>query len=98
MKGRFYYSRQAKADLRRVLRASSLFFGPNQTRRYADLFEKECLALSGDDSRGRSVMVRDVTYLMRHIGSHTVICLFDPDRRMRVVRILHSRMDFERHL
>jgi toxin ParE1/3/4 len=54
-------------------------------------------ALASDPLRGRACDEIRPGYRKGHAGSHVIFYRVE-DRRIDVVRIVHRRMDFERHL
>ena len=92
------HSPKAEVDLRRIVRDSLLLFGPRQARRHIERIKGECVRLEAGRSKGRPLDAPNDAYPKRRGGVHAVIFRIERHDRMRIVRILHSRMDLGRHL
>jgi len=86
----------AHADLVAIWHYTAEHWGVHQAERYADDIQSACHALATGKRLGRPVDVR-VGYLKYLVGSH-VIYFRDQNERLDVIRILHGKMDAERHL
>lgn len=90
-------SRRAKADLDEIWEYSAERWGEEQADRYVENLRHAIEKLASSPSRGRREVYREIEYVKQTSGSHVVYCRATP-RGLRVVRILHQRMDHERHL
>ena len=90
------FSPAAEADIDGIWDCSADNWGPEQADRYTDEIRDACHALASGRKQGRVVDVRP-RYLKISTGSH-VIYYRDQGDRLEIVRVLHSRMDSNRHL
>ena len=94
---RYRLSRRAKADLAGIWRYTERKWGSEQANTYLDTIFGALDALAADPSRGRPCDDIHTGYFRYAVGSHIAFY-----RRVGadigIVRILHQRMDFERHL
>jgi toxin ParE1/3/4 len=90
------FSPAAESDIDGIWDYSAHTWGPDQADRYTDEIRDVCHALARDQKRGRAVDVRP-GYLKFSTGSH-VIYYRDHGNRLEIVRILHGRMEVNRHL
>jgi len=86
----------AHADLAAIWHYTAEHWGVNQAEHYVDDIQSACHALATGKRLGKPVDVR-LGYLKYLVGSH-VIYFRDQNECLDVVRILHSKMDAERHL
>ncbi|MDR0702330.1 MAG: type II toxin-antitoxin system RelE/ParE family toxin [Azoarcus sp.] len=90
------FSPAAQADMENIWDYTVTHWGLTQADNYTDDIRDACNALASGDRQGRPVDVRP-GYLKYLIGSH-VVYFRDYATRLEVVRILHNRMDVDRHL
>jgi len=90
------FSPAAQADMDAVWDYTLEHWGLDQAERYTDDIRDVCHDLVLGHRQGRPVNVRP-GYLKCPVGSH-VIYFRDYHDRIEVVRILHGRMDVNRHL
>jgi len=90
------FSPAAQADMDIVWDYTVEHWGLDQAERYTDDIRDACRGLAAGHRQGRPVDVRP-GYLKCLVGSH-VIYFRDHRDQIEVVRILHSRMDANRHL
>lgn len=90
------FSPAAEADIDGIWDYSAETWGPDQADRYTDEIHSACLALANDRRQGRPVDVHP-GYLRLPTGSH-VIYYRDRGDRLDIIRVLHNRMDANRHL
>jgi toxin ParE1/3/4 len=90
------FSPAAESDIDGIWNYSADTWGPDQADRYTDEIRDACHALARGQKRGRAVDVRP-GYLKFSTGSH-VIYYRDHGNRLEIVRILHGRMEVNRHL
>jgi len=86
----------AQRDLAAIWRYSADRWGVQQAGRYTNDIRDACQALANGIRHGKLVDSR-ADYLKYSIGLH-VIYFRDQDKRLDVVRILHGKMDVNRHL
>jgi len=86
----------AQADIEAIWDYTVEHWGLDQADRYTDDIRDACHDLASGHRQGRPVDVRP-DYLKHLIGSH-VVYFRDYRDRIEVVRILHGRMDVNRHL
>lgn len=92
-----YLTPRAKADLDGIWSYSVSQWGEDRTERYLRDLWRGMERLADDPRRGQSCDDIRPGYLRYTIGSHVVFCRVDGETLV-AVRILHSRMDFDRHL
>jgi len=90
------FSPAAQADMEVIWDYTVEHWGFDQANRYTDDIRDACHGLASGHRQGRPVDVRP-GYLKYLVGSH-VVYFRDHCDRLEVVRILHGRMDVERHL
>lgn len=90
------FSPVAEADIDVIWNYSADNWGPEQADRYIDEIRDACHALASGRKQGRVVDVRPL-YLKISTGSH-VIYYRDRGDGLEIVRVLHSRMDSNRHI
>ena len=90
-------SRRADADLADIADYTISTFGIDQARQYRDQLKACFDSLRDNPQLGRSA--EDLAPGLRRIRqqAHVVFYLADA-RQVLIVRVLHHRMDFERHL
>lgn len=90
-------SRAADDDLVEIARYTTEQFGAEQARKYRDQFKRCFASLLDNPMLGRSA--DELAPGLRRIRqqAHVVYYIAD-EEQVLVVRILHHRMDFERHL
>ncbi|MDR1227443.1 MAG: type II toxin-antitoxin system RelE/ParE family toxin [Azoarcus sp.] len=90
------FSPAARVDVDVIWDYTVEHWGADQADRYMDDIRDACHGLASDRRQGRPVDVRP-GYLKYLAGSH-VVYFRDHGDRLEVVRILHGRMDVDRHL
>lgn len=93
---RVTYSPAAIADIDEIWDYTAEAWGLDQADRYTDEIRDACNDLSTGVKYGRAVDVRD-GYLKYSVGKHIVFFARVGDG-VAVIRVLHHRMDTERHL
>ncbi len=104
-------TQQGRHDLRTIIAASRRMFGPDQARRYAELFGRIAdMAAAHPDrpgSRDCSPFAKGVRSLhfgiaagRRAAASHVILYRRElgSDDRLSILRVLHERMDPALHL
>ena len=110
---RYRLSRRAVADFESILRESERSFGTAQRRRYESLIAQAAVLIAQDPQRGGSKARDDIRPGLRSFrverasgrrgaASHVLFYLVgtfdDGVPGITIVRILHDRMDPERHI
>jgi toxin ParE1/3/4 len=90
------FSPAAQADMNGIWDYTAGRWGLDQADRYTDNIQDACHDLASGHRQGCPVDVRP-GYLKYLTGSH-VIYFRNDGSQLEVVRILHGRMDVERHL
>ena len=90
------FSPAAAADIGAVWDYTAETWGLDQADRYVDDIRAACVALAGGERTGRKVDVRD-GYLKYPVGRHLIFYRQD-GTGIVVIRVLHQRMDVDRHL
>jgi len=93
-----YYrlSPKAESDLENIWRYSAEHWSDSQADRYVNEIFSACGDLARGIRKGRNVPIRS-GYLKYPVASHFIYYRFRTDQ-LHVIRILHQRMDLERHL
>ncbi len=89
-------SRRAAADLADIAAFTIRQFGIEQARRYREAFERTFALIAERPQRGRSAAALAVGLRRITCQAHVVFYRAD-ETGVLVVRVLHQRMDFERH-
>lgn len=106
-------TRAAEEDIGGILRATAIQFGPHQRDRYAELLEEAAGSVARNPFRPGS-LARDslapgvrsfhisLSASRRGAASHILFYAVEPETggtsRIVILRVLHERMDPERHL
>jgi len=90
------FSVAAAADLNSIWDYTAGEWGVDQAERYTDGIQDICNSLARGEKRGHTVDIRD-GYLKQSVGRHLVFYR-TTDIGIAVIRILHQRMDVQRHL
>ena len=95
----YILSKKAQEDLRKIWYYTIEAWSEHQ----ADLYYHELIQSFGlicdhPDSVGRSYETVRAGYRGYHTGRHIIFYRILRNNKVRIVRILHERMDFERHL
>ena len=94
----YVLSPRAIEDLSEVWDFSADRWGADQADRYVRQIATACRDLAEDRRKGRDAGNIRAGYFRYAVGSHEVFYRIGEKRPMEVVRILHKRMDVERHL
>ncbi|WP_270956536.1 type II toxin-antitoxin system RelE/ParE family toxin [Burkholderia pseudomallei] len=86
----------AESDLEDIWHYTFTHWSLEQANRYHRDLVTTMEALARGDKMGRACTVRD-GYLRYAVGSH-VVFYRETDHTLDVIRVLHQRMDVERHL
>lgn len=96
----------AEVDFANILKWTTETFGPRQSRVYRDVLVQAIGELADGpdvvDSRARDEIMSGLRTL--HVarrgrrGSHFLMYRAAPDSTIEIVRILHDRMDLQRHI
>jgi toxin ParE1/3/4 len=90
-------SRRAKADVRVIWNYTVEHWGLNQAEIYLGLIEAAVDSIANDPNTGRPCDEVRPGHRRYLVGSHVLFYRMKANR-VFVVRILHQRMDVERHL
>ncbi len=91
-------SPKARADLGRIWDDSAERWGKDQADRYIRLLAASFARLAEGSARGREADEIRKGYLRLSVGSHILFYRRGAEGGIEVIRILHQRMDFKRHL
>lgn len=94
---RYVLSPRARADIEEIWKYTVKRWNLEQAERYIRMIQAEIERVASDPSRGRPCHEIREGYRKSPAGSHTLFYRVT-DRGVDIVRILHQRMDFERHL
>ncbi|HSI01933.1 MAG TPA: type II toxin-antitoxin system RelE/ParE family toxin [Reyranella sp.] len=90
------FSRRAKADIDGIWQYTVDHWGAEQAGLYLELIDAAIDTISADPKLGRSCSEIRRGYRKYLVGSHVVFYRMR-DREVFIVRVLHQRMDAERH-
>jgi toxin ParE1/3/4 len=88
----------ARGDLSEIWDYSAAQWGAAQADRYIRLIAAACAVLAAGRITGRSADAIRSGYLRHAIGSHVLFYRTHESGGIEIVRVLHRRMDIERHL
>jgi len=91
------FSPAALEDIEGIWDYTAHTWGLDQAERYTENIWDACLALSTGRQRGRAAFDIREGYFKYPIGRHFIFFVEKTDG-ISVIRILHQRMDLERHL
>lgn len=91
------FSRRARADIRDIWNYTVDHWGRGQAEIYLGLIEAAVDAINGDPKLGRPCNEVRQGYRKYLVGSHVLFYRIK-SKTVFIVRILHQRMDAERHL
>lgn len=94
---RFVLTPAAQADIEAIWDYSARRWGEDQAVRYVQAIRDTCQELVAGTRASRPVDIRP-GYSRCQSGSHTLYFKISDTGQMVVVRILHQRMDADRHL
>ena len=97
MMGAYRLTRRAAADLDAIFEYTALRFGLGQARSYFDMLHECCQRLAGNPGLGRSAESLAPGLRRYEFRSHVVFYMAE-SRELLVVRVLHARMDAQRHV
>jgi len=93
----YVLSPRAQADLDEIWDYSAKHWGENRAERYIRELWQAIGLIVGDPRRGRSCEEVRAGYYRYAVGSHVLFYRLVPGG-IDIVRVLHQRMDFQRHL
>ena len=94
---RYVLSPRARADLDEIWDYTTERWGGDQAEGYIRLLQRAIETVANDPRKGRSCDEVRAGYCKYPAGSHMLLYR-SVKAGIDIVRILHSRMDFERHL
>jgi toxin ParE1/3/4 len=94
---RFRLSPRAQADIDEIWEYTESRWGIDQAEAYLRQIEAAIRFITADPQRGRSCDELRTGYRKHAVGEHIIFYRTLSDD-IDIVRILHRRMDFERHL
>jgi toxin ParE1/3/4 len=94
----FVLSPAARADIEAIWGYTAQRWGPEQAERYLRLLQAACEDLAHGRRRGRSAEHIRPGYLRAEVGSHILFFRHTQAGVIDIIRILHRRMDTDRHL
>ena len=97
MKGRFVLKPRAQADLDEIWNYTADRWGLDQAETYTRQLWKHIQAVADNPSLGHECEEVRAGYRKYPSGSHVLFYRLT-DGGIEVVRILHERMDYERHI
>ncbi|HEX4180597.1 MAG TPA: type II toxin-antitoxin system RelE/ParE family toxin [Caulobacteraceae bacterium] len=94
---RYRLSRVAQADLDSIWDYSATHWGDDQAERYVRDIQRAIEAVASNPCLGRACDEIRTGYFKRVVGSHVLFYRLAGEQ-VEIIRILHQRMDFDRHL
>jgi toxin ParE1/3/4 len=94
---RYVLSPLARADIENIWDYTAENWGERQAERYAREIQRAIEAVAANPRKGRSCDDIRAGYHKYPVGSH-ILFFRVVDGVVDIVRILHQRMDFDRHL
>ena len=94
----FVLTNKAKADLKSIGRYTADTWGREQRNRYLALLDGCFHELAANPLKGRDCSAIRPGYRKQSVGRHNVFYRSIAADCIEIVRILHGRMDAERHL
>jgi toxin ParE1/3/4 len=98
MTGRFVLTPRARADLDEIWDYTAERWGLDQAEIYIRELWKAITAISDSPTLGKECAEVRRGYRKYPAGSHVLFYRLIPGGGIDVVRILHERMDYERHI
>ena len=94
----FALSPRAREDLSEIWDFTAHHWGMDQADRYIRQIVSVCDGLGSGRLQGRSAEAVRAGYRKYAVGSHIIFYRLRDADKAEVIRILHQRMDVERHL
>lgn len=94
---RLVFSAQAERDIDAIHHYTLTTWGEQQLQTYSQLLARAFAAIRANPAIGRDAVEIAGNYKKRSVGQHVVFYKIE-QQTISVVRVLHSRMDFARHL
>jgi toxin ParE1/3/4 len=95
----YVVSPRAQRDIEDIWDYTAEQWSNAQAERYIRLIQEAIETIAADPRRGRLCENIRANYRKFSVGSHVIFFRWTPgNSEIDVVRILHQRMDFERHL
>ena len=96
--GEFIISEKAKTDLIQIGNYSAKFWSEEQAESYVRMILNECLEIANKPMIGRSYSEYRPGLKGHTCGKHVIFYRIITNTKIRIIRILHERMDFPRHI
>ncbi len=93
----FVLTQKAREDLLSIGRYTENKWGKNQRNRYLTMMDKAFLTLAENPSLERSCDAIKQGYKAYTSGKHVIFYRYEDHETIKIVRILHERMDVEKH-
>lgn len=97
MATRFYLTKAAKKDLRSIILYTRNSWGIKQADEYLQILDTRFHRLAENPYSGKDYQHLKHGYYAYHEGRHLIFYRMLKER-ISIARILHERMDFQRHL
>lgn len=94
----FILSAEAKADLRDITHYTDRQWGREQRCKYIKSLDDAFYMLGLTPSKGRKCNELKLGYLKYRVGKHIIFYYELEPKLIRIIRVLHERMNFETHL
>lgn len=96
--GTYSLTNASRADLKSIATYTQQKWGKEQRKIYSKQFDDTFLVLAGNPETGISCDFIKQGYRKFSTGSHVIFFRVISEKEIRVVRILHKRMDVARQL
>jgi toxin ParE1/3/4 len=93
----YVLSPRAQTDLEEIWDYTEERWGERQAREYVRQLQRAIETVAADPGRGRPCDDVRRGYRKYSVGAHVIFFLPEASR-IAVIRVLHQRMDFDRHL
>ena len=96
--GKFFISEKAKTDLLQIGNYTAQYWSEEQAETYVRMILQECSEIAKRPIIGRSYSEYRPGLKGHTCGHHVIFYRIISDTQVRIIRILHERMDFPRHI
>lgn len=97
MKGRFALKPRARTDLEEIWEYTADLWGPDQAEKYIRQLQEDIQTVADNPAFGHDCEVVRAGYRKFPSGSHVLFYRL-AEGGIEIVRILHERMDYGRHI
>ena len=94
----YYLTNQAKLDLSEIWNYTFDNWSESQADKYYEMILDSCNKLASRPNSGKEYFIIHKDLLGYQAGKHIIFYRIMSDVQVEITRILHQKMDFERHL